>query len=890
MLRVWEIEGRKPVYDLLREKSQGPWSSFQDRQTWVISDLRTKFEIQDYFLKSKESYVEDSVLRASDLWKKILFRARPEMTVITPQAAQLHLRHFLREHGRDLELKDSSDPTLLKWMRDLAPVYFHPAGFEKLEEWFQSQPQEAQVWKDWWLRVRAAFAYFESKRLLLPAWIPSYLQSVTNLHQFWTRDLYVDLGGQMTAVEAGLFQQLAQHVVVQIFAPKLQKKSKYLHRLKTYENLLGVAKDHRTVPAQPDSSAVLTSRFASTLGSIRHTTALVRKWIESGVRPSEISIMAPDIEALWPVLKFHLEKEGIPFNKETVIPLQAAGEVQAFLARLRVQTRNLSSRDLELSHFEADQRPDVELEKFQSLFKNLYDEQDYHRHELAKKVLTLPGAPQRLLNSDEFLVQLMAFWNESDVPVWLETLLREVLGSFDSSLKLPWREWVLFCESCLARKEQVQQVGDSQGVFVASLLSAPFSKGRRRIFLEISEETLKSQSRKGLSPVSCRKLAQDLGFWLENADQSAMELELDWTLQETSEEDHLFFSVAQLSGQTQTPASLWLEKAQAEHSVLRRPESTVWDSELLSFSQNPRGERLLQDLGQQEIQRLDSWKESVISPSAVESFLKCPFVYFARQTVGLRTFPEVDLDQNRQERGQVLHKILEEILRRRLEDWNDLALEQYLDGLKPRYFPHLDSHFWPPQRKKFSALVRRFLDFERDWRREFPAKTEHFLEVSWEGTVNGVIVRGRIDRVDRSADGALVVLDYKSSSSDLKGAHEWIEKGQLQMLFYMKALESGWVKDVQGEVVAALYYVVKTFRREIGFELIGDWPGFYRNTTRKKQKMLHEMKLKLLQSFDELVGQTLTRLKQGELTPKPQDEKDCPRCDWRKICRSTHLN
>jgi ATP-dependent helicase/DNAse subunit B len=52
----------------------------------------------------------------------------------------------------------------------------------------------------------------------------------------------------------------------------------------------------------------------------------------------------------------------------------------------------------------------------------------------------------------------------------------------------------------------------------------------------------------------------------------------------------------------------------------------------------------------------------------------------------------------------------------------------------------------------------------------------------------GVMLRGRVDRVDVSADGAALVYDYKGRSAH--GAAKWIAERELQVALYMRALEA----------------------------------------------------------------------------------------------------
>jgi len=41
-------------------------------QSWIVPDLKTKLEVQKIFLKKYGVLEEDAVLRASELWQKIL--------------------------------------------------------------------------------------------------------------------------------------------------------------------------------------------------------------------------------------------------------------------------------------------------------------------------------------------------------------------------------------------------------------------------------------------------------------------------------------------------------------------------------------------------------------------------------------------------------------------------------------------------------------------------------------------------------------------------------------------------------------------------------------------------------------------------------------------------
>lgn len=900
MLQVWEIQDRQQVSEWLEKLDLS-------KQTWLLSDLRTKFEIQDLFIQKNGFFLEESVLRISDLWKKILLRSHPHCQIITQQTAILHLRYFLRQHGETIGLPESSENTLLKWMSDLAPIYFHPEGEERITEWFSQNPEQEQSWKEWWLRAKLALAYFKNKNQLLATWIPSYLQSVPDISIYWEKDLFIDLSGQLSYVEAELIQQISKRQEIIILNPQLDglissknQSHKFSDIFHPYQYLKGFADKIRKVESAKADLKKEYFSFSSSLGSIRQATATVRKWIEQGVPLDKIAIVAPDIESIWPVLSFHLEVEGIPVNKSKLNPYQATVGVQYFLSKLRALNFNLSMRDLELAYFgpshESEETGLVDLayERFEAIYRNIYDETDYGRFEKIKQTLQVDSDLKLPMNQAQFIFQvskLSALVTENEIPTWLEILVRDILNSFDEHFAMPWSDWISFCESSLSRHEVLVAESARDGVMVTNLLSAHFLKVTHRIFLELCEENLKPKSDRGVMPQAAKQISKDLGFWLNHAEKGDAEFELEWAMQCGTNLDHYYYSAINLVGQIMTPSSVWLKAKNrdqkiSDHGNFVIPEKTALDQVL---NQTLHSQRLIEDLGEKEVDNIDQKEIKFLSPSSLEAFYKCPFTYFARQTLGLRTFPEVDLDLDRRTAGEALHYLFEVILSKGLTSWSDAELDVLMEETRQTHFVGVDDGLWQAQKKKMVKLCQRFIQFEKEWRIKHPQIKNTKTEVSWKGEFNGTNFRGRIDRVDISAKNEMIVLDYKLSGSQLKGAHQWIENGSLQMLFYIYAIENGWVEDLEGEVVAAFYFVVKNFSRETGFELDEEIPGFFQASKKRNQKYTAEKKAVLKNEFETLVKDLTTRIQNGEIKPKPADEKICVTCEWRRLCRAPHL-
>lgn len=850
------------------------------KQSWIIPDLRTKKSIQSHFLTLHGYYPDDAILRVSDLWKKILFRAFPDVKVLSVQSLQVHVRKFIKKYGGELQLPDGSELTLIRWLRDLAPIYYHSQGEEQLTELWGSQPEHAEHWRDWWLRAKAAFLYLDSMNLIGQPWVSAYLQRVEHIENYWKRNLVLDLGGQLSSLEAGLLQNLSRGSDVLILEPKMKNSKKMNYWLRPYQELAGAAVLEKAGSRESDKSTFKqVEKHSSSLSAIRSATAQIRSWLEQGSLAHEIALVVPEVETIWPTLQFHLKQEGLPCNRERKNNFHGLSEVQIFLARMRALTRNLSSRDLELTLFSQGAQLELSVEKFRALFSHLYDDRDYERHLWAVNSLKNRSQFSQDFTTDEFLILLINQWAEKEVPDWLELVIRQALLEFDQNMKLTWSEWIRYSESVLSALEKTEDDGHEMGIKVASLNSSHFLNVRKVFVLELSEQNLKSSQPMSLSTQTVQKLGRNFGFWLEDREQSPLQFELNWLIQDHFDEIVLSYSEVNLKGDLQTPSEIWLTQA-AQLSRREISHLTVVDS--LMKSTESKAEKPT---------TIALSKELTLSPSSFETFVNCPFVFFARHWVGLQIFPEIDLDQDPRDKGQLIHRLFEVILRK-MNSQEDLSndLTELVETVAISLNWVLDPLLWPVHRQRYIKLAKRFIEFETQWRIENFRLKGHHLELKWQGELESVKIKGQIDRLDYSADNELILVDYKNSVGSLKGAHQWLEQQQYQMLFYIAAIKNKWVPEIQGELVAAVFYIVKDFTRKLGWESPENCEGFYSPQGSKKQRLGTEDLNKILEQFYTVYRETVTRIKSGLIEAKPLDPEDCQNCDWRRACRAPHLN
>ena len=101
MLTIIEIQHReqiKTIYDQFDPT----------HETWIVSDLKSKFELQNQILAQNKSYHDEAVLRIGDLWQKILNRKYPEFKIISEDYAQILILQFLAKYQSPLEMSDKN--------------------------------------------------------------------------------------------------------------------------------------------------------------------------------------------------------------------------------------------------------------------------------------------------------------------------------------------------------------------------------------------------------------------------------------------------------------------------------------------------------------------------------------------------------------------------------------------------------------------------------------------------------------------------------------------------------------------------------------------------------------------------------------------------------------
>ncbi|MGC4048679.1 MAG: PD-(D/E)XK nuclease family protein [Paludibaculum sp.] len=243
-------------------------------------------------------------------------------------------------------------------------------------------------------------------------------------------------------------------------------------------------------------------------------------------------------------------------------------------------------------------------------------------------------------------------------------------------------------------------------------------------------------------------------------------------------------------------------------------------------------------------------------PTALESYLQCPFQFFAGKTLDLQPMPALPHERlDFVAQGIVIHAVISD-WHRGLGSLEALLERHWANMLAQRRIP-------PSHRVEVARLlIERSLRFYEQnarvltgWRVE----TERPLRLE----VEGAVVAGRADRVDTSESGESIVYDFKySGQSGIKRRLEQLEAGlTVQGGLYLAA--------VRAEGLDPLGFVYVGLR--------GD--TIYEEFTQREQVE------SLMGQAVQAAGQSILQIASGRIAVQPADPASCRYCNFLDACR-----
>ncbi|WQT13709.1 PD-(D/E)XK nuclease family protein [Helicobacter pylori] len=243
-------------------------------------------------------------------------------------------------------------------------------------------------------------------------------------------------------------------------------------------------------------------------------------------------------------------------------------------------------------------------------------------------------------------------------------------------------------------------------------------------------------------------------------------------------------------------------------------------------------------------------KDFSFSASSLNAFLTCKRRFYYHY---MKRFKESPKDESNSAVGSLLHELLKEAYEK---DKNPYALEERLIWLL-----ETRENITPKERLDTLVALKKIQAFYLKEKERFNTKIKILdLEKSFETIIQGVVFKGRIDRIDKTADNEIILLDYKFKNDLKLDNMSKTQRGGLspnyQMAIYAFALKNLGYK----EPIKAFFYDLR------------------------KGELVEEDELILQAKMDHLEFSLIPKLKQEIDFEKTLEVKDCEYCSFKDMC------
>lgn len=259
-----------------------------------------------------------------------------------------------------------------------------------------------------------------------------------------------------------------------------------------------------------------------------------------------------------------------------------------------------------------------------------------------------------------------------------------------------------------------------------------------------------------------------------------------------------------------------------------------------------------------------------IRATAVESYLQCPFQFFADSTLKLKPMPKRPADRlDLPAQGTIAHDALRAALTGDLR--MDKAFEQEFAG-------YCRKKNVPESYRTEAVRLELLHNLECLWNSgRLRRGARSLAEVDFKLQLPDVTITGRIDRIEVDEQNRATVVDYKYQRDyrirKTKTAHE-DERRLVQGGLYLLAVAQEGAYEPAGMVYCG-------FKREVSF---GGWvlnPSIHDF----KQECQPSELAAIVNNAREDAIRVATEVRQGRTIPKPADEDRCGFCAFENACR-----
>ncbi len=270
-------------------------------------------------------------------------------------------------------------------------------------------------------------------------------------------------------------------------------------------------------------------------------------------------------------------------------------------------------------------------------------------------------------------------------------------------------------------------------------------------------------------------------------------------------------------------------------------------------------------------------RNAQFSPSGLDTFLQCPYRYFAGNTLRLRGRPDAaEFRFGAQMSGSIVHETISRWIR------EGGSIREILDSVWARALTqaHLRLDFR-------AALIRGNMraDLERfaqesaavSAKEKIEEQTESSIEYALDGLEPPALICGRIDRYAIDGEERCFVIDYKySSPGSIKSLRKGHEKGeQLQLPLYMLGVRQKHGARLGGMALCG----VRGATSYAGWSAVKGYPH-------DSVAYSPDMVRLLAANAREVAARVIREVRGGAVEAAPRDTNVCKRfCEYKGVCR-----
>ncbi len=268
------------------------------------------------------------------------------------------------------------------------------------------------------------------------------------------------------------------------------------------------------------------------------------------------------------------------------------------------------------------------------------------------------------------------------------------------------------------------------------------------------------------------------------------------------------------------------------------------------------------------------------SATALEMYAECPAKYF----YGYGTHLRAAQDPNRSFAlwfGKIVHRTLERAFKETPWQQVDASLlkTRFDEALAEMLPSGLPAWLKVSLRRRFAPVAASVPKMEQSLREAFGALTPTRFEEDFQVTLGKAVFRGRIDRLDETAEGATLIVDYKTGAVDF--SPEQIKKGNhFQALLYALA-----GRKRSDQAAGIVFYDLKQSEVKRGLVRETQVAPTAKKAMTRGHALSDEKWEQVVSEGYEHAHALVTAIESGDFAPTPSAPV-CEYCDFGPHCRN----